>query len=628
MNVRKQLNFLDTTKNVKPFDHNGHKYYLIRCAPQKYHEYYLIDCLDKIGEGGIGQVYKAYPVSKNGNVDFKQQFVAKKIKPNNNRPLNIDLIKREAKLNGYLYQTENPVIQHLNDKPFQAFIISQLLPGKTLNNLIKNPEEQKPNLNKLSKGLPNKDNEIIEIEDLTNETKLENLNFSQRIHLITTIALAFSNIHHDSPASGPAIFTGDLKFQNILFQFIKKNTNPIFNIYPIDFGLAMTSNDLLKGQGALGGTPLYIPPEAFYLKSGLKSDIWSLVPIIITFLGGKDPFANRKKLEKQGYFNFSAQYFATQYNLDGLFEKIDLSFYPENLKEQITSFIMRMQDLDYNQRPDMDEVLTFFLAVHNTCKIVEDLKAKNSSNPKEEINDIALIKHIADETKSYLAKIKLIENKLWHKKVGAGTFENYDFVNDPLNLAETILTENIKQNQNKNYNLIIQTTKIARSYLAESKSTTFRDKRLSFLKRNLTEAFVQELFKLKDSEFIFKDSKHLIEIIKQYKNNLNTLNVVLEELSDQLNTADLSTSLNDKVLKKLFSNLVRGETSNEPTGIENEILLKIKDHEESKHRYVGKKYHLFFSSRLNKIIDKIDLVLNDKQYKEEIKLFSDPKKRA
>lgn len=92
----------------------------------------------------------------------------------------------------------------------------------------------------------------------------------------------------------------DLKPENIMFV-----SNKSSQIKVIDFGVAELFNKMDSTSRRAAGTALYMAPEVFQLRVGLKCDVWSAGCVMYLMLTGKLPFMGRTLHELQQKVNNS-----------------------------------------------------------------------------------------------------------------------------------------------------------------------------------------------------------------------------------------------------------------------------------------------------------------------------------
>lgn len=557
------MNFKEQIKNIKqsglPAD--GVEDYLIVRCPQT-DRFYAINFKDPLGRGNYGSVYRTFLINEKGDLDETNSFAAKLIhlaKEDNKKNEQIKEAEIEGNFLKRYYYTEDPI--NIEDK--QIALITSFIPGKDLSDIIYN-----------------KDPDI----------KLRDFSFIQRINLLASIAMAYNLIHEHTSSTGKALFMSDIKAHNIkVVCDLDKN---IFDIYPLDFGFAKEVNNDCQIDALPRGSFDYVAPEIVLKgKGGIKSDIRSLVYDFTVILNGKSPLKHKNRYGFQ-----SDNFFKAPYDLTGILEGCGMPDYPINIKRYIKQFLNRMQAYDYDMRPDPDEVLRFFVTLHNFCKTYETYNKKGMTDFKT--------------LKAYAAKLSLLSTNHWNDKIDEDeikTFGQYDFDNDPKNFVDPLINDQ---------NLIAQISNEVDHYL--NKPTLFRNKRLSTLKQLLAETFKENLFKSPSIAFI-----------KNYKALLDIANLAIEELVDEKNTEFTNLKLNDpnkleiknffnacfelvvkdaqkSNLKEIFLNF---ENKNP---FEKTFILKLHAMQERKDegkKGFGKAYHLLFSSRLGRTIDKIDAII-------------------
>lgn len=318
-------------------------------------EYIALYSRKPLGKGSFGNVFKAYPVNKKAHKLVKSKPLAVKYfkQPEYAKKKEADFFGAYHKNTGF-FEFDGSV-----------YLAMELLPGKEL---FDDTQQDMVKLN----------------------ANIKPFNFAKRCELAANLMMAVNLLHHETPSTGPALIHRDLKGSNIKFQY-DQDTGRI-DVYIYDFGVAeealVDADKMQKSEPE--GTIIYMPDEVVNDKLGIKSDIYSLAPIIACLFGAKDPFALRGK----SYFGQVTKYFKIPYDLTGLFEGYDCPSYTFDAYAALKKFINRMQAEDYHARPDSDEALRFFNTLHIFC-------LSHANNPDDEAVLIAS------------AKLALMAEGLW-----------------------------------------------------------------------------------------------------------------------------------------------------------------------------------------------------------------------
>lgn len=371
-----------------------------------------------IGEGGFGSVFLTFTIkiiNKIPNIigfDFEKnraKMRAKKpeIDPDTQKPypiyvtkmVNYEKLQRqidaknmlltETELLGRYYRAEPCVVQAGSN----ALIISEFLTGEKLSPAV-----------------------------------IKKLNYTQRLALIQEILLNINLIHHETILTGAAFVHKDIKPDNIHF-FIEYNTpeDPKSGVksisaYLMDFGLArILENDnphCLFRNNPQWGTIGYIAPEVYHGPAGsiangpedigLKSDIYSLTPVLLMMLGAKDPikphvdFFNKAQIHP---FDLSLAPFQTnktlpEYDFSGIFEGFAAP--DPTIQSLLIQMLKRMQSNDYHSRPTSDQLLKFF----NILRKYEILSNNSEFKPE----------HSQSDKNIYLANLILLTHGQWSQE--------------------------------------------------------------------------------------------------------------------------------------------------------------------------------------------------------------------
>ena len=254
--------------------------------------------IEKLGEGGMGVVYKAEDLKLGRNVAIK--FLPSHLadsKENKSR------FMREAKSAAALNHPNILGIYEIDEQDSSLFIVMELVEGETL----------KAHLPKISKGT--------------------GLPVSQAIDLIEQIAHGLKIAHNMN------IIHRDIKTENIM---VTKDGR----IKIMDFGLAKFKDNLgLTKTGTSLGTLSYMSPEQSHgLPADNRSDIWSLGVMFYEILTGELPF---KSEHEAGLFYVISNDTPTAPNL--LNKKIP---------HQIDALVLKMLEKEPDQRfQNVDDLL-------------------------------------------------------------------------------------------------------------------------------------------------------------------------------------------------------------------------------------------------------------------------------
>jgi serine/threonine protein kinase len=262
--------------------------------------------LEKLGEGGMGVVYKAIdskldrpvaikflPVHLSASADNKARFI------------------QEARATAALNHPNILNIYDIDEQDGGLFFVMEYIEGETLKSRI--------NALKTTEGLP----------------------VRQAIDLITQIAQGLKAAHEKE------IVHRDIKPENIM---LTKDGNPKI----MDFGIAkLKSGTGLTKTGMSLGTISYMSPEqAQGVVTDQRSDIWSLGVVLYEILTGELPY--------------KAEHDAALIYLILNEEPLTPSSHDRRILPSIDSLIVKMLDKDRDRRfQSMDEVLTGLEAVRS-----------------------------------------------------------------------------------------------------------------------------------------------------------------------------------------------------------------------------------------------------------------------
>lgn len=583
--------------------------------------FYVIDDTKLIGKGCFGSAYLTYLVDENDNINIKESeenlYVTKIISKGE-----FDAIAFESKcFNKKSGPSEPPIGNYDN-----LLIVSKYFPGFDLSSDETSPE-------------------------------VKALSFTDTANLLAQLAMAINLIHHHTASTGTGLFHGDIKGENIRVNIVESG-NGFYRIDAtlLDYGFSVKiqgSAITEEGIRKLQGTPVYLAPELHFAMGGIKSDIRSLVPVVLRLLRAIHPFEYKHSATNQ------LDYLYAKYDFSGIFTdmfKTPLFFFngkcmDEQLKRLIIKFIEKMQHDDYGERPDSDELLQFFLALSNFCKTYQSLSANFTKAPT-----------LAEcsQLNPFLAKLTILSEGLWYHAIEPKTiansqpdtfiktFADYDF--EALDTVARLIEPEKKEVKNAiglDLNAMQQAEKapyaaqentkltdIAFSKINSEienylgKSARFRNKQLLFYKQTLAEIFIANIEKNKSPLAI--------------KNNLRTLqdlNYIFEELSDEKNQGIFPEQMDKETIKslttQLFNLIVAKGRDISAMDIFNAFhdqkdLIHLPFHfaifhklaeiavRNSKEGY-GKFYRPLFSSRLGTIVIKIkDIIDKEDSFEKQI----------
>lgn len=200
---------------------------------------------DKLGEGAMGQVYRAFQTSLHRNVALKTMSLeASKV------PENVERFYREASI---LCQLSHPNVVPVFDTGTLGnlpFFVMELIEGTSLAQLI---QDEGP------------------------------LPFPRALRLIHQLADALSFLHERG------IFHRDIKPQNLVLKGLHERDHLVV----VDFGLARSaSSRAITLEGESVGTLQYMSPETIESgDSGGPQDVWAMALVAQYVLSGLKPFA-------------------------------------------------------------------------------------------------------------------------------------------------------------------------------------------------------------------------------------------------------------------------------------------------------------------------------------------------
>lgn len=210
-------------------------------------------CFARLGEGGMGMVYKAY------HVHLQRLSAVKVLLPQTAIiPDSVRMFRREAQLASSINHPNSVTIYDYGEVGEALFYLAmEFIPGKSLANIIE-PEDKQPHPLPLWRAL----------------------NITRQICDALDTAHQIGIIHRD------------LKPQNVM---VNERTNRTDLVKVVDFGIARSMtipSEYETMPGTVMGTPAYMSPEQARGDVPLdsRSDIYSLAVMVYQMLSGKLPF--------------------------------------------------------------------------------------------------------------------------------------------------------------------------------------------------------------------------------------------------------------------------------------------------------------------------------------------------
>jgi len=215
-----------------------HLYPLINDIPQEKIEHYRL--LDRLGEGGMGVVYKAFDEKLQRDVAIKfLSSLGANSAPDKQRFINEAMAA--ARLN---HANVCEVFEFGETDDGQLFIVTAFCEGKNLAERI----------------------------------KTNSLTLGQSISIMLQLCDALSTAHNKG------IYHRDLKPANVI-------VNDAMQVKLVDFGIAKITGSDISQTGQIIGTFAYMSPEQFSGSAiDQRSDIWSLGILLYELLSGHRPF--------------------------------------------------------------------------------------------------------------------------------------------------------------------------------------------------------------------------------------------------------------------------------------------------------------------------------------------------
>ncbi|MBN2246029.1 MAG: protein kinase [Candidatus Aminicenantes bacterium] len=214
-------------------------------------DFYLID---RIGSGGMGEVYKA---TRRGLAGFEKTVALKRIHPflaENNEKI-VSMFIHEALLAAQLYHPNIVQIYDLGKTDGYYYIVMEYIPGKNLAAILM---------------------------DLSNKNRLMPLSITTLIGINICHALIFAHRKHDSEGRPLRIVHRDVSPRNILISFGGE-------VKLADFGVAKATTKLhLTRPGSLKGQVPYMSPQQALGESiDHRSDVYSLGLVLFEMATGR-----------------------------------------------------------------------------------------------------------------------------------------------------------------------------------------------------------------------------------------------------------------------------------------------------------------------------------------------------
>ncbi len=317
---------------------------------------FFVNTDELLGKGAFGSVYQTYLINPDTlKINFEKPYATKILLKSKQQTL--EKLKHDAKKEfGFFTQFYRAFQPHIRGD--RVYFVTEFFPGENLFD-----------------------------KDYKLSPPFLNLDFGTTLQLIQNICLAINLLHHETPSTGGALTHNDLTGRNIKVEILEAASGrKKINVYPLDFGLSKEIEHdptaTIKGK-TWSGTIHFLSPERFRKTRGIKSDVYSLVPIILALLGVDNPFVLKEQYTEDEDF-VDAKYDLT--NLLVRFKK-DLETIPYSLNGLIVQFLNNMQRNEYQFRPDSDEVLKFFTALNVAYQLAQEKLLKEGEyNSANDIN--------------------------------------------------------------------------------------------------------------------------------------------------------------------------------------------------------------------------------------------------
>ena len=202
--------------------------------------------IEKLGEGGMAVVYKAYDTRLERNVALK--VIRKDAFPPNIMERMLKRFEREAKSMAKLSHTNIVKVMDYGEHDGNPYFVMELVPGGTLKERLGNP-----------------------------------IPWQQALTLIEPVARALAYAH------GEGILHRDVKPANIL---ITKTGEPVLTDFGIAKLLETEENSSLTATGVGVGTPEYMAPEQGMGKQvDGRADVYALGIVLYELITGHKPYS-------------------------------------------------------------------------------------------------------------------------------------------------------------------------------------------------------------------------------------------------------------------------------------------------------------------------------------------------
>lgn len=344
-------------------------------------QYFLVDSGAELGRGSGGTVYDAYSVQINkGEITYGVKGTGE-----------ADYVVKVIRKNPQIQQQQQQEIQDETNKFKEEYKVGGIVDDP--NGYIIFLEKIKGKEMNISGKQLSKDKDIK--------------SFVAKTTSIVNVIFPFEKMHRNGRIHG------DVKSGNILSSVLNKDNGvKVLVSNQVDFGLTVDMKKKeLKDKKELyefpyNAHPFYFPSECVKKnRIGVRSDIFQLVPVIMSVLGISDS-ATKWRTDQLAKID---QLFAVQpvdqemcrqeiekyRDLKNIFNEI-LQFpdvIPKVVRECVIAFLQQMRSDEYYDRPITADVLKFFTILNNLA--------------------LSLEKGIDQDQEVHIAKLILLANKLW-----------------------------------------------------------------------------------------------------------------------------------------------------------------------------------------------------------------------